>query len=287
MTCAAQPDNALMAHFGLEAATFIERTAFGTIWRARQIHGDLVCLKVYHGGKMRNEASGFRVLLACDGVAAARVYDLASGAAVLEWLDGPSLGDMARNGDDVQACEILADVARRFQQACHGFDASLPTLGDWFESLFRLEFAATCPPATQTNIAACRDLARRLLADSNDIAPLHGDLHHDNVRRGSRGYCAFDAKGVLGDRAYELANAFRNPRGAAALVRDPERIERLADVAAAVLSVDRRRVLAWAAVKTGLSIAWRAKGLLAADPEFDLLSVLLAKANDAWQEPKP
>ena len=95
-----------------------------------------------------------------------------------------------------------------------------------------------------------------------------------------RGFCAFDAKGVLGERAYELANAFRNPAGAAELLRDPARQRARAASWSAAFGVDRARLRYWAAVKCALSIAWRSGGRVGADAEFDLLSCLLALCDE-------
>ena len=82
-----------------------------------------------------------------------------------------------------------------------------------------------------------------------------------------------------GDPAYELANAFRNPKGAADLQRDPARISHLARIWSQGLDIERTRLLQWAAVKCALSIAWRAKGVLRDDKEADLLSLLLHHAE--------
>ena len=99
-------------------------------------------------------------------------------------------------------------------------------------------------------------------------------VHHDNIRLGTRGFCAFDAKGVVGERTYELANAFRNPKGARKLVFNRNRIEVLADCWSQSFNVNRERLLQWAFVKCALSIAWRAKGKFVKDDETELLAML-------------
>ena len=55
-----------------------------------------------------------------------------------------------------------------------------------------------------------------------------------------------DPKGLIGDPHYETSNIFRNPYGAGETARRPERIDRTADVLAALGNLDRRRLLAWA-----------------------------------------
>ncbi len=91
-----------------------------------------------------------------------------------------------------------------------------------------------------------RTLAADLLAKQSDLRPLHGDFHHDNIKRGARGYLAFDAKGVIGDRAFELANAFRNPLGADVTVQNPRRINHIAQLWGQAFEVPSSRLLSWA-----------------------------------------
>lgn len=78
---------------------------------------------------------------------------------------------------------------------------------------------------------------------------------------------------------YDLANAFRNPKGGDAAVWWPERLTRLAGLAATALNTDPTRMLDWAAAKCALSIAWR--GGRAGDPELTPLSRLLDLAKAA------
>ncbi len=222
---------------------------------------------------MGNEGPGFAYLKALGGSGAAKVYAQTTDAAVIEWLSGPSLGDLARSGQDKAAMAELAVVATRLQSNDLPSIPGLQRIEDWFGALFSLEFSAALPIQTRETVAHAQVLAHRLLANQSNRQTLHGDLHHDNVRLGARGYCAFDAKGVIGDRAYELANAFRNPRGAEALIRDPARIKACAACWGDAMGVAPRRMLEWAAAKTALSIAWRNGAVLKDDAELDLLAI--------------
>lgn len=267
------PDSILQAH-GLRAAQVAERSGLATIWRVTRGDGSPAALKVYHGSDMANEAPGFALMQALDGHGAALVHSVGRTTALMEWLDGPSLGDMVRAGDDVTATAELAATATRLHARALPCDG-LPALADWFAALFALRFAPDCPAPARRDIAAARALARRLLDSQGPARGLHGDLHHDNIRLCSRGYVAFDAKGVAGDIGYELANALRNPSGVPDLIRDPAVLLRRASVWAPALGQTPDRLLQWGAAKCALSIAWRAGGTLARDRELDLLSILL------------
>lgn len=270
-----RPEPELLKTFHASDPVFVDETGLATIWKVVRHNGQPAALKVYHTNDMRNEAQGFDLLEAWDGRGAALLFQRNSFAALIEWLDGPSLGDLTRQGRDRLACQELVEAANRIHTASHIPNPGFPQLEDWFQSLFDVSIGPGCPKETRRDIAKCQAVARKLLATQRDVVPLHGDLHHDNIRLGERGYCVFDAKGVLGDRAYELANAFRNPKGAEQIVRDPARITYLAKVWAEAFGVERQRLLDWAAAKCALSIAWRAKGAVDDDQEFDLMSSLV------------
>jgi streptomycin 6-kinase len=200
-------------------------------------------------------------------------------AVLMPKLSGPSLGDLARQGADDRACHLLAETAKRLH--AHAPEVqTLPAISDWFGALFDLRYDGSCAAPLRRDMLHAGAMARDLLASTHCPCPLHGDLHHDNVIVTDKGPIAFDAKGVVGDRAYELANALRNPKGLEAELRDPERLRLHLKRYAAALGVSRPRLAAWAAAKCALSIAWRAKGVLLEDREADLLCLMLDEAND-------
>lgn len=270
----------LCVKFNVSSVCFIEETAIAYIWKVKRVDGSFAALKSYKKSHMGNEACGYNFLKSLDGQAAAMVFKQTATCALIEWLDGPSLGDLTRNGNDEQASVELVAVANKIH-AVHGRQVmDLPLLEDWFEALFSTELGVSCPRTAHQNILRSRNIAKKLLNGQEDIQPLHGDLHHDNIRWASRGYCAFDAKGVLGERAYELANAFRNPKGIPDLVRNPERIRYLSRLWAKHFCVEPHRLLQWAVVKTALSIVWRGSGTIEVDAEFDLLGVFLSVLDE-------
>ena len=95
-----------------------------------------------------------------------------------------------------------------------------------------------------------------LLATTTEPVPLHGDLHHENVIGSGSDWRVIDAKGLIGDPHYEVANVFRNPHGAEELALRPGRINRLADTFERQLGWDGHRVMRWAAVHSAISAIW-------------------------------
>jgi streptomycin 6-kinase len=89
---------------------------------------------------------------------------------------------------------------------------------------------------------------------------LHGDLHHDNVLRGTREpWLAIDPHGIVGDPGAEVGAMLYNPdpdnRDPSLVALVPARVEQLADG----LGLDENRVVAWGFVQAVLSEVWTAE----------------------------
>ena len=281
MQPACLPDPAVAARFDVLDATLVERTGIATLWKVRTRDHAAAALKIYHASDMGNERPGFAFMSALSSAPVVQVYGTHPKAALMEWLDGPSLGDMTRAGQDTAAALELVSVANGLHARTKGLTSlDLPELESWFTALFDLQCGSGLSDENRANIANSQSLARHLVGTQNDIRPLHGDLHHDNIKLGVRGFTAFDAKGVLGERSFELANAFRNPKGAARTVRNPARLRHLAALWSIQFGVAEHRLLQWVAVKCALSIAWRSGPVLAEDKELPLLEMFLAVAKD-------
>ena len=213
-----------------------------------------------------------------NGQGAAKLYALQQGAALLEWLDGPSLADVSRNGKDNEANARLVQTACRLHAKPATATGDMPKLTDWFAALRDIQ--PSNAPQTQMNIARSQDLAAERLSHQTDIRPLHGDLHHDNIKGSPRGDLALDAKGIVGDRAYELANGFLNPIGAKAVVRDTNRIKHLAQSWGQAFEIKANILLDWACAHAALSAAWHIRD--GSDADMTMLN-LLWKVRDGLE----
>jgi streptomycin 6-kinase len=100
-------------------------------------------------------------------------------------------------------------------------------------------------------------LMRELCASATGRVVLHGDLHHDNILRGTREpWLAIDPHGTVGDPGYEIGALLFNPdpgdRDPALTALVPGRVEQLAGE----LALPVERVVAWGFVKAVLSDVW-------------------------------
>ena len=267
------PPQNLFAPFGIKDAEALTETTQALLWKVSTAEHAIAVLKFYKRGHMGNEANGFEFLQAVDGHSAAKVFAVTEDAALIEYLPGPSLGDLARRENDQEAAARLVTVANALQSVTPTASKTVPTVEQWLAALFDIKYATALSAQYRAHFDRAKSLAQELLNSSQDVCFLHGDLHHDNIRETERGFCAFDAKGVVGEMTYELANAFRNPRGADQLIRDPSRIRFLRDLWSTEFAVSKKRLMQWACVKVGLSICWRAGDVVAVDKELDLLEI--------------
>ncbi|MFW8636952.1 aminoglycoside phosphotransferase family protein [Cribrihabitans pelagius] len=275
MTATAKPSDALLEEFGVSDPAFLTETPIARLWRVTRGCGGPAVLKVYRGRGSGGEAAGFGYLRDAPQAQAVRIYAVSTNAALIEWLPGPSIGDTARSGDLAGADRLLLQTARALHAGASGAEASFLPLEERFSALRAFQPRSLPGGRLRDGLERGRGLALHLLATQTDTCALHGDLHHENVRLGARGYCAFDAKGLRGERAYELANAFRHPRGCTRGLQDPDVIRRRADQWSAGLGCSAKRLLAWAAAKCALSVVWRHSEPAETDPETDLLMALL------------
>jgi streptomycin 6-kinase len=87
------------------------------------------------------------------------------------------------------------------------------------------------------------------------VRVLHGDIHHRNIRKTSRGWLTFDPKGLVGERTYDCANTLCNPV-MPELVHNETRLLTNAAILADKLSLDLSRVLAFTYAYACLNASW-------------------------------
>lgn len=271
----APPD--VLRRYDLRDPAHVAETAIAHVWKVALADGTPSALKIYKDDDPKGEEIGFRFVQTLNGVGVVKVYHFDYSVAVMEWLDGPSLGDVSRDGNDDAANAILIEVADALHQ--NPIRVELPTLADNFAPLLTLDMSPYWAERTKDNLCRAQQIALHMLDNQIEISALHGDLHHDNIKGSTRGYLAYDAKGLIGDRAYELANAFQNPLGAEALVHDPARATRMAEHWAQAWNTSPKRLISWAVAHCGLSMTWAQN--FEDKAHSDLLDMLCAVLDDA------
>jgi streptomycin 6-kinase len=211
----------------------------------------LAMLKVYR--PTSDERCGAEYLRYVDGDGAVRVLEADGMALLMERAVGSrSLFDMAVKGGDIQSAEIMAGVVEQLHapRIARQIPRSLVPLEHQFASLFKRA-------NEHCLLEKCASVALHLLERQSDVIPMHGDLHHSNVLDGgARGWLAIDPKGLIGERAYDVANLLNNPWPRGEIVHNTQRMNRLARLYAARLKLDLDRVLAYSLAHAGLSASW-------------------------------
>ena len=190
------------------------------------------------------EQSGAVALRYFDGHGAVRLLRYDEGAHLMEYAAGDELVTLVERGEDENATRIIAQVIKQLhsvpQDAPHD---GLFMLDRWFGELFN-KAAADRQAGIESIYVRSASLAERLLADQREVRVLHGDIHHRNIRQSSRGWLAFDPKGVVGERTYDCANTLCNP-AMPELVHNETRLLTNAAILADTLAIDLSRVLAF------------------------------------------
>lgn len=223
----------------------------GRVWRAQRRDGSTVVIKKISAQAMADADSAAAYLNWRDGCGAVRLLGAQNEFQMLEDAGDRTLSSVLDQEGDASATLIAAQVLRRLQGRCDKAFPNLTTMKARFAGLTQLKPAEMEP----MQIEAIGWL-NRLLALPVEARPLHGDLHHDNILSGPRGWLAIDPHGVVGDPAYDAANLLYNPIERDDLRTDTARAGRLAEALAP--SVDRpvAVVLGFAFCHACLSAAW-------------------------------
>jgi streptomycin 6-kinase len=202
-----------------------------------------------------DEQRGAVALRCFDGHGAVRLLRYDEGAQLMEYAAGDELVTLVERGEDENATRIIAQVI----QQLHSVPQNIPhdgliMLEHWFEALFN-KTASDRQMNIDSIYVRSAALAKRLLIDQRDVRVLHGDIHHRNIRKTSRGWLTFDPKGLIGERTYDCANTLCNPV-MPELVHNETRLLTNATILADTLALDLSRVLAFTYAYACLNASW-------------------------------
>jgi streptomycin 6-kinase len=245
--------NSYLATWSLSNPQLLAQTATSHIYTVT--HGtETVILKVLSASETE-EQTGALALRYFDGRGAVRLLRYDEGAHLLEYAAGDELVTLVERGEDENATRVIAQVIKQL----HSIPQDAPrdglfVLDRWFGALFA-KAAADRQAGSESIYVRSAALTERLLADQREVRVLHGDIHHRNIRQSSRGWLAFDPKGVVGERTYDCANTLCNPE-ISELVHNETRLLTNAAILADALALDRSRVLAFTYAYACLNASW-------------------------------
>ncbi len=245
--------NYYLAAWHLRNPHFLTQTVTSHLYTVTH-NTETVVLKLLSSSETE-EQTGALALRYFAGQGAVRLLRHDEGAQLLEYAAGEELVTLVEHGEDENATWIIAQVIKQLHSVPQ--DASrdgLFALDRWFRALFEKAAADRHVGIESIYVRGAR-LAERLLADQREVHVLHGDIHHRNIRQSSRGWLAFDPKGLVGERTYDCANTLCNPV-MPAIVHNETRLLTTAAILADALEIDLRRVLAFTYAYACLSASW-------------------------------
>lgn len=249
--------NEYLAGWELSSPKFLAQSETSQIYTVT-LQSETVVLKLLSPTETE-EQSGAVALRHFDGNGAVRLIRSDEGAHLMEYAAGNELVTLVERGEDQNATRIIAQVLKQL----HSVDQDVPheglfILDRWFRELFS-KAEADRQAGIESIYRRGAALAERLLGDQRDVRVLHGDIHHRNIRKSSRGWLAFDPKGLVGERTYDCANTLCNPV-MTELVHDETRLLTNAAILSEELSIQLQRVLAFTYVYACLSASWSLAG---------------------------
>ena len=269
-----------MIRWSLTKSTPVAETATSWIFRVEQNGRNFAALKILKPLAAAEERRGAALMNWYGGEGAATIFDMHGDTIFMEWLDGGTLGDPVRAGKDDEGTIAIATVVASLHRPRADAPAGLEPQRDRFQALFDTD-VRSWPHTARDLYARASGIALKLFDRPSAQVPLHGDMHHDNVLSSDRGWLAIDPKGLVGDPAYDLANVFINPKGAAQLAADPRRIAVRADILSQRLDYSRKRILGWAAAHAALSACWELAESRAITHQLACLPHLLSAYDQA------
>jgi streptomycin 6-kinase len=199
-----------------------------------------------------------KALIAFDGPGSVHLleYDTSLGALLLERiLPGKDLRTIP---DDQETTRIAARLMRQIWKPAP-LNNNFPSAAGWCQGFQRyIEKYNKNGPLPKNLVEQAASLAKELLASSETVNLLHGDLHHMNIlRKGPQTWIAIDPKGVLGEPAFEVGALLLNP--VPDLIDWPALKnvqEQRLSILEEELTIDRCRLAGWSYVRAVLSAIW-------------------------------
>jgi len=147
---------------------------------------------------------------------------------------------------DQQATDICISLMQNFYKPSNTFTQHL---SDWLTIIYKDH------NLNKDYLKKAQKFTDHLLNSSSETVVLHGDLHHGNILKHNERYVAIDPKGILGERAYDIACFIRNPLEKIIKNFDliPKRIEQFSQACA----IDPVRLKQWCFLHGILSACWR------------------------------
>lgn len=256
--------------WGIVSARLMANTVASAVWEVVLSDGRPAVVKTLKAAGMEHAETGALFLQWRDGHDAVRLLGRDNERLLLEHAGGTTLLDHLHANGDMAAAAIAAEMLARLQTEPGGAVTNgLMSLRQHFSSLFTKAERDRRNGGNSLFVEAA-SMAEDLLSNQQDMRPLHGDFHHENLIRGARGWLVIDPFGLFGDACYDAANLFYNPLERNDLCTDPVRAAALAALLAQVLGRPESDYLRYGFTHACLSASWHSEDGNLAEAEQSL-----------------
>ncbi|SFJ08883.1 streptomycin 6-kinase [Phyllobacterium sp. CL33Tsu] len=246
------------AEWNVSSPELLAETPTSRITKVRLPDGTPAIVKALTPIGMKDELPGVHYLDWHDGSGAIRVLAIKDNLLLLEYAGRRTLLDHLNEFGDEAATAIAVEVLRKLLDTPHDDRAFAPDLipiRRQFASLFAKAEGDHRNGIDSLFVEAAR-IADELMNKPMNVQPLHGDVHHENILFGDRGWLIIDPKGLLGDPMYDAANMFYNPLDRQDLRASETRVATMARTFSRAFDRDIRTILGYAMVHAALSASW-------------------------------
>ena len=242
----------------VSSPTLFTETPTSRIIMVRLENGEQAVVKQLTPIGMQEELRGAHYLDWHDGNGSVRLLAQQDNNLLLEYGGKRTLLDHLNEYGDGAATSIYVDVLSRLiakpYEAAENPHEFVP-LREQYSSLFKKAKADANKGLNSLSVEVA-PIADRLLSDHSHIQLLHGDIHHENILHGKRGWLVIDPKGLIGDPMYDTANMFYNPLDRDDLRQSESRIGMMAQTFSQAFNRDIRTILGFGMTHACLSASW-------------------------------
>ncbi len=236
-----------------------------------EVEGEFKVLKTLSKEGILDEGMGRHYLEGIDSDYLVKCFHSDERSQLIEFLPGPNLYSFCEQGDYLSCDKILWQVATDLHQKSNELaPRGFKTLHDLYQVFERVK----CPTEYAPAVDLAKELSKTLLATQKNPIVLHGDLHHENVRRSAAGhYKAFDPKGIVGEAAYEYATILKNPWSYPSISEDRALFLERSAFFSSKTGFDQQRLMAHAYVHFCMSLLWSLEDEHPVDHQLALINM--------------
>lgn len=210
-------------------------------------------LKLYKHIGWSGEGASLPFLRDLNPGVGVRVFrsDALRAAMLLEWLDGPTLGELRENDQEQLAITHIAAVAKGVHSTRFRKPFIYPRLGTKLARDFRKRNPLAGDEGAERLITRAADLLDHLIATTNHEHIIHGDLGFENVILTKDGPRLIDPKALRVDPAAEFAKFLVSPLSGVSPAEFIDRTKDRSEQLCASVAATPQRLIQWAAVVLG------------------------------------